>query len=54
MRASELRELKRLFDALQQAGQRQYKVQLRYFHELLRGTPRFRAVFELLTGVPVP
>jgi len=48
MRATEVRELKRLFDALQQAGTRQYKVQLRYVHELLERTPRFRSIFDLL------
>jgi len=50
MRASELRELKRLFDGLQHAGYRQYKVQLGYLHELLQRTPRFRAVFDLLAA----
>jgi hypothetical protein len=48
MRANELRELKRLFDALREAGFKQYKVQLSYVHDLLRRTPRFRSIFELL------
>jgi hypothetical protein len=50
MRAHELRELKRLFDALRQAGNRQYKVQLGYVHELLEKTPRFRSIFDLLSS----
>jgi hypothetical protein len=48
MRTGDARELKRLFDALQQAGYRQYKVQLRYVHELLENTPRFRSIFDVL------
>ena len=48
MRASELRELKRLFDALRQAGNPQYKVQLRYVYDLFEKTPRFHAIFDLL------
>lgn len=48
MGASELRELKRLFDALRQTGYRQYKVQLRYVYELWANTLRFRAIFDLL------
>ncbi len=48
MRTGDLRELKRLFDGLQQGGYRQYKVQLRYMYELLEETPRFRSIFDLL------
>ena len=48
MGVTELRELKRLFDDLRQAGYRQYKVQLRYVYELLAETPRFRSIFDLL------
>ena len=48
MRNTELRELKRLFDALRGTGTRQYKVQLLYVHGLLEKTPRFRSIFDLL------
>jgi hypothetical protein len=48
VRTTELRDLKRLFDALKQAGHRQYKVQLRYLHDLMERTPRFRSIFDLV------
>lgn len=48
MRATELRELKRLLDALQHSGNRQYKVQLRYVHDFVQRTARFRAIFDVL------
>jgi hypothetical protein len=48
MRKTELRELKRLLDALRQAGSRQYKTQLRYVHEILENTQRFRSILGLL------
>lgn len=43
-----MRELKRLFDELQRSGYRQYKTHLGYLYQLLRSTPRFWSVFELL------
>lgn len=43
-----MRELKRLFDELQRSGHRQYKTHLGYLYQLLRSTPRFWSVFELL------
>jgi hypothetical protein len=45
---SELRELQRLFDGLKRTGYRQYKTHLRYVHELLERSARFRAIFDLL------
>lgn len=40
--------MKRLFDALQQAGNRQYKAQLGYLYALLQSTPRFRSTLDFL------
>jgi hypothetical protein len=48
MRSGELRELKRLYDALRQSGMGQYKVQLGYVFEYLQRAPRFRAILDLL------
>lgn len=48
--ATDVRELQRLLDSLRHAGNRQYKTQLRYVHDALTKSPRFRAVFEVLAA----
>jgi hypothetical protein len=48
--AIDVRELQRLLDSLRHAGNRQYKTQLRYVHDALTKSSRFRAVFEVLAA----
>ncbi|MGA3122621.1 MAG: hypothetical protein ABSF69_17790 [Polyangiaceae bacterium] len=42
--------MKRLLDGVSRAGHQQYKTHLRYVHDLLEKSPRFRAVFGLLVA----
>jgi hypothetical protein len=48
--SSDARELQRLLNGLRDAGNRQYKTQLRYVYDALVGTARFRAVFDMLAA----
>jgi hypothetical protein len=48
--AADARELQRRLDGLRDAGNRQYKTQLRYLHDALTRIPRFHAVFDVLAA----